>query len=60
MKNDFTKKGFNPFGDLIGLKITQLSRGYCQCILEVNEKLLNPHGVLHGGVVYSMVDTGMG
>ncbi|MHA1377381.1 MAG: PaaI family thioesterase [Candidatus Helarchaeota archaeon] len=53
-------KGFHPFGELIGLKFTKLKKGYSQCILEVNEKLLNPHKVLHGGVMYAMADTGAG
>ena len=53
-------KGFHPFGDLIGLKFTKLVKGYSQCILDVVDKLLNPHKVVHGGVLYSMVDTGMG
>lgn len=53
-------KGFNPFGELIGLKFPKCEKGYSQCVLEVNEKLFNPHKVLHGGIVYSMADTGMG
>jgi len=53
-------KGFHPFGDLIGLKFTKLENGYSQCALEVVDKLLNPHKVIHGGVLYSMADTGMG
>ncbi|MFX0076068.1 MAG: PaaI family thioesterase [Candidatus Hermodarchaeota archaeon] len=53
-------KSFHPFGDLIGLKFTKLSKGCSQCTLEVVDKLLNPHGVVHGGVLYSMADTGMG
>ena len=53
-------KGFHPFGDLIGLKFTKVEIGYSQCTLEVVDKLLNPHKVVHGGVLYSMADTGMG
>lgn len=53
-------KGFHPFGDLIGLEFTKFEKGYSQCSLNVNEKLLNPHKVVHGGVMYSMADTGMG
>ena len=53
-------EGFHPFGELIGLNFSRSKKGYSQCILEVNEKLLNPHNVLHGGVIYSMADTGMG
>jgi acyl-CoA thioesterase len=26
----------------------------------VEQRLLNPHGAVHGGVLYSMADTGMG
>ncbi|GAG09908.1 unnamed protein product, partial [marine sediment metagenome] len=51
---------FNPFGELIGLNFSECSKGYSRCSLEVAEKLLNPHKVLHGGVVYSLADTGMG
>ena len=53
-------KGFNPFGDLIGLTFSKLAEGNSQCALDVDGKLLNPHGVLHGGVISSMADTGMG
>ena len=53
-------EGFNPFGELIGLNFVKCETGYSQCVLEVSEKLLNPHRVLHGGVIYSMADTGMG
>lgn len=53
-------KGFHPFGELIGLNFSEYKNGYSTCILEINEKLLNPHRVLHGGVIYTMADTGMG
>ena len=29
-------------------------------ILDVDERDLNPHGVVHGGVVFTLVDTAMG
>jgi len=54
------KEGFNPFGELIGLKFTGYGDGKSQCVLEVAENLFNPHSVLHGGAIYSMADTGMG
>ena len=52
--------GFNPFGDLIGLHFTKYEKGISQCKLTVTKQLLNPHNVVHGGVLYSMADTGMG
>jgi acyl-CoA thioesterase len=45
---------------LIGLEMTERGDGVSRCRLEVDEKHLNPHGVVHGGVLYSMADTGMG
>ncbi|MBM3166627.1 MAG: PaaI family thioesterase, partial [Chloroflexi bacterium] len=46
--------------ELIGLHFALIKDGRSQCTLEVNGNLMNPHNVLHGGVVYSMADTGMG
>jgi acyl-CoA thioesterase len=53
-------EGFNPFGDLIGLAFSKLEEGRSECRLHVGEKLLNPYGVVHGGVIYSLADTAMG
>lgn len=53
-------KGFNRFGDLIGLRFTQCENGKSRCTLTVGKKLFNPQQVLHGGIAFSMADTGMG
>ncbi len=53
-------KGFHPFGDLIGFEFTNLRKGYSQCVLEINKNHFNPHKTVHGAVMYSMADTGMG
>jgi acyl-CoA thioesterase len=53
-------KGFNPFGELIGLTFTILKNGLSQCVVDLSEKHRNPYGSIHGGVVYALVDTGMG
>ena len=62
MPKDFPRqsKGFNPFGELIGLTFEEFGDGSSRCALEVTDELLNPHGVVHGGAIYSMADTGMG
>jgi acyl-CoA thioesterase len=52
--------GFNPFGELIGLSFLQLENGHSRCSLQVTDRLLNPNRALHGGVIYSLTDTGMG
>jgi acyl-CoA thioesterase len=59
-KFPLASKGFNPFGELIGLNFTKSGEGFTRGVLEVNEKLFNPHNVLHGGAIYTMADTGMG
>ncbi len=53
-------KGFNPFADLIGLEIKEATPGFSRCELETTDELCNPHKVLHGGVLFSLADTGMG
>jgi acyl-CoA thioesterase len=53
-------QGFHPFGELIGLSFSKTERGYSECVLEVKEKLLNPHKVVHDGVISTMASTGMG
>lgn len=50
----------HPFADLIGLSVDVRDAGSSQCSLEVAPQLLNPHGVLHGAVLYALADTGMG
>lgn len=53
-------KGAHPFCDMIGLEFTQIEKGFSQCRIRVHDQLLNPHRVVHGGVIYTMTDTGMG
>lgn len=62
MAKDFplNTPGFNPFCDLIGLKFTSVKDGISICKVKITRKLLNPHGFVHGGVLYTMADTGMG
>ena len=48
------------FGGLIGINFVTIEKGYSLLELEVRDDFMNPQGVLHGGVVYSLADTGMG
>ena len=52
--------GGHPFGELLGLTFEEMKEGNSRCRIELCDQLMNPHGVVHGGVIYSMVDTGMG
>jgi acyl-CoA thioesterase len=53
-------KGFSPFRDLVGITCTEVEGGYSHCVVEVDKKLLNPAGIVHGGAVYTLADSGMG
>ncbi|HEV8486939.1 MAG TPA: PaaI family thioesterase [Blastocatellia bacterium] len=57
---DSKPRDLGAFARLIGLSFASKANGYSQCVLVVSENHFNPNGVLHGGVVYSMADTGMG
>ena len=43
----------------IGIRFTEVAPGRSVCQLTVNETMHNPGGVLHGGVHYTLADTGM-
>jgi len=49
-----------PFAQLLGLEIFELESGRCQASIEVREHHLNPHGIAHGGVAYSLADSTSG
>jgi acyl-CoA thioesterase len=50
----------HPFADLIDLRIDEVRAGYSRLGLVVTTDHLNPHGVVHGAVIYALADTGMG
>jgi len=48
------------FLELIGFKFIKREKGFCRSELTITASLLNPYDTVHGGVVYSLTDTGMG
>lgn len=53
-------KGFDLFGDFIGLTLTECENGHSRYVLEVDNRLFNPLGTVHGGATFTMADSGMG
>jgi uncharacterized protein (TIGR00369 family) len=49
-----------PLADLLGIVTETRSNGYSRMRCPVDPALFNPNGVLHGGVVYTLIDYGMG
>jgi len=50
----------HPFADLIGLVVTARDDGRARTELTIAPGHLNPHGVVHGAVLFALADTGMG
>ena len=48
------------FSEHIGLRFIEMEDGYSRAVVKVTDDLKNPHDVVHGGVLYTMADTGMG
>ena len=49
-----------PFAELLGMRAKSMVPGRARFELAVEAKHLNPNGVLHGGVIYSLADSAMG
>jgi uncharacterized protein (TIGR00369 family) len=52
---DFAR-GF-PLFQLLGLELLDLGPRWAKCQLSARPELLNPNGVIHGGVVATLIDT---
>jgi acyl-CoA thioesterase len=48
------------FHQLIGVHVAELGKGYAVTKMEIEEKHLNPLGIAHGGVLFSLMDITMG
>ncbi len=49
-----------PIADVIGWTMTSISPGRATMELDVDERLANPMGTLHGGVLCDLADAAMG
>lgn len=46
-----------PYPELIGLKIAMLDFDSCRIELELGERHMQPFGIVHGGVLATLIDT---
>lgn len=49
-----------PLGTYLGVTVDDERPGEAEASIDVGERHLNPNGVVHGGVVFTLVDTAMG
>lgn len=54
------RPGPGPLADLLGAQCTKMDDGRCTFELTLRPEHLNPYGVVHGGIVYTLVDYAMG
>ena len=52
--------GVGPFAALLGIRRASMADGRARFDLTIRADHMNPHGIVHGGVVYSLVDYAMG
>ncbi len=50
----------HPFADHIALSVVAQGDGHSRCTLQAGGPHMNPHGVVHGAVIFALADTGMG
>jgi len=48
------------FTGRLGIKLETFSENQVTCSLAVQDWMMNPNGVLHGGVIFTLMDSGMG
>lgn len=46
----------SPFLDLVGATVEETRKGYARLSLKLENKHTNPNGVMHGGVVTTLLD----
>lgn len=52
--------GVGPIAALLGIRRESMETGRSAFELTIRPEHLNPHGVVHGGLVYTLVDFAMG
>lgn len=58
---DLIKQGVNNMGiaRLLGMRIEALEDGIGRVSIQVNERLMHPQQIVHGGVIFTLADTAM-
>lgn len=52
--------GTSPFAESLGIRVARFGEGAGQCFLDIEPYMRNRHRSVHGGVIYSLADIGMG
>lgn len=52
----FRKISQDPFAKLMGIELLELRPGYSRVAMTVTPRMVNFHGIPHGGVIFSLAD----
>ncbi len=57
----FSTSDFNQFGiaNLLGMQVQSLANGIGRVSIEIDERLMHPQHIVHGGVIFTLADTAM-
>jgi acyl-CoA thioesterase len=47
------------FSQWLGIKVLEISAGYCRLQMQVRKEMLNGFSILHGGVTFSLADSAL-
>lgn len=53
-------KAGDRFGSWLGIQCLKIEPGYCKLQMTVRDEMVNPLGITHGGIVFSLADTAFG
>jgi uncharacterized protein (TIGR00369 family) len=59
VSDEITNQPHFPLGEMLGFEI-ESDDGASRVTLDVDERHINPHGSVHGAVMFALVDTAMG
>lgn len=50
----------DPAADALGICVVEVGRGHCKSRMRVRPDMANPHGICHGGVIFTLGDSTCG
>ncbi|MBX3257989.1 MAG: hydroxyphenylacetyl-CoA thioesterase PaaI [Chitinophagaceae bacterium] len=53
-------KALDRFGSWLGIRSLETKPGYSKLQMTIREEMLNPMGITHGGILFSLADTALG
>lgn len=51
------RNSLKEFGKTVGVEITKVDKGTAEGEVQLNETHLNPRGIVHGGCIFTLMDT---